>query len=319
MGQSTVKQITLYAYKIENDKISKAYSDFFDKLSSKLKNESSVEDRCMEVSETTKETDFLASYIKNSNYIWGNLMRIAPTKDMPSLPDDFLKRKTIAYSELEEQNVDEKKRSCKYSYYFVMNKKYLITNIPSGQILRFKTYVNWLLEADRGDTLYNFSILIKTPKDTKMSDLASIVFSGEDSRKSMTPQKEESTVSLKVTNLMRKSLSALFSNKELTFLIDKRVLSANLVVNIHSLRKGNKDEEKVKKALSAVITPIMDDDGISFKTKDNRTIKAGEMIFKKKTLVNCLSGGSYNEQDLQQQMLDFLGELKNIKDETSCS
>lgn len=200
-----------------------------------------------------------------------------------------------------------------------MNKKYLITNIPSGQISRLKTYVNWLLEAERGDTLYNFSILIKTPKDTKISDLASIVFSGEDSKSGKIPQKEESTVSMKVTNLMKKSLSELLSKKDLSFLIDKRVLSANLVVNIHSLRKGNKDEDKVKKALSAVITPMMDGDGVSFKTKDNRTIKAGEMIFKKKALINCLSGGSYNEQDLRKQMLDFLGELKGIKDETSCS
>ncbi len=34
--------------------------------------------------------------------LFANIMRIAPTREMPSLPPDFLNREEISYSDLEE-------------------------------------------------------------------------------------------------------------------------------------------------------------------------------------------------------------------------
>lgn len=66
--------------------------------------------------------------------------------------------------------------TCKSSYYIVVNQNHLVTNLPKTSISRFKTYINWLLEAERGDKLYKFSILIESPKGTPLSDINQIVF-----------------------------------------------------------------------------------------------------------------------------------------------
>lgn len=313
MAQTTEKAVTLYAYKIENERISKSYSEFYDKFSSKLQQDSSVKQRCMPLSDDSSEFEVLASFIITSNYIWGNLMRIAPTKEVPNLPDDFLERKEISYSELEGRTEDETKKCCKSSYFFVVNKSHLVTNMPKTRISQFKTYVNWLLEAERGDTLYKFSILIQSPIGTKISDINKIIFSGESSMSFKENDTDSNKVSFKINKLITGRLSSILSSEDLSFLVDRKILSANLVVNVKSLRKGSKDEDVVKKALSAVITPMVDDDGVSFITKDKKPIKAGEMIKSKKVLVDYLGGGLFNEQDLRQNMLSFLNELKGVE------
>lgn len=88
------KKLKLYAYKIENDKISTSHSDFYDKIVLKLSQTSAIKQRCMTLNESSNEVDLLASYhMDNSKKVlFANIMRIAPTREMPSLPTDFLNR-----------------------------------------------------------------------------------------------------------------------------------------------------------------------------------------------------------------------------------
>lgn len=76
------KKLKLYAYKIENDKISTSHSDFYDKIVLKLSQTSAIKLRCMTLNESSNEVDLLASYhMDNSKKVlFANIMRIAPHK-----------------------------------------------------------------------------------------------------------------------------------------------------------------------------------------------------------------------------------------------
>lgn|GEM_PF-1488504 len=309
------KKMKLYAYKIENDKISTSHSDFYDKIVLKLSQTSAIKLRCMTLNESSNEVDLLASYhMDNSKKVlFANIMRIAPTREMPSLPPDFLNREEISYSDLEGLNEDEQKMTCKSSYYIVVNQNHLVTNLPKTSISRFKTYINWLLEAERGDKLYKFSILIESPKGTPLSDINQIVFSGDSSFSlSTTTTTRAAASNFKVWNIAKEKLSSLFKEDDFAFLVDKNVLSANLVIKFNLKTKKQKEDEQIKKALSAVITPIVDEDGVSFKTKDNKPITSGQMIRSKTVMIDVLDNGLVNEQNLMQEMIEYLNELKGI-------
>lgn len=269
----------------------------------------------MTLNESSNEVDLLASYhMDNSKKIlFANIMRITPTREMPSLPPDFLNREEISYSDLEGLNEDEQKMTCKSSYYIVVNQNHLVTNLPKTSISRFKTYINWLLEAERGDKLYKFSILIESPKGTPLSDINQIVFSGDSSFSlSTTTTTRAAASNFKVWNIAKEKLSSLFKEDDFAFLVDKNVLSANLVIKFNLKTKKQKEDEQIKKALSAVITPIVDEDGVSFKTKDNKPITSGQMIRSKTVMIDVLDNGLVNEQNLMQEMIEYLNELKGI-------
>ena len=308
------RKIKLYAYKIENEKLSSSHSDFLEKLIGKLSEETAIKQRCMEINEDSDEKDLLASFHidKHKKYVFANIMRIAPTKEMPSLPEDFLNRKEISITDLPGLDENEEKMTCKSSYYVAINQNHLVSNLPKSSISKFKAYVNWLLEAERGDKLYKFSILIEEPLDTKLSEINQIVFSGDSTISLSSDNNQNQSTAFKVLNVAKEKLSSIFKEDDFAFLVDKNVLSANLVIKFNLKTKKQKEDDQIKKALSAVITPIVDEDGVSFKTKDNKPISCGQMIRSKSVLIDCTDNGLLNIPNLKQEMVEYLNELKGV-------
>ena len=79
------------------------------------------------------------------------------------------------------------------------------------------------------------------------------------------------------------------------------------------MKKKDADDEEIKKALSAVITPLADDDYVSVELKDRRRISAGKMIRKKKVTIDLMDNGAINHEQLSQEMESYLNELKPIE------
>lgn len=102
------KLIKIYAYTIENTEISRPESNFAELLVRKLKDATKIKQRCYEINSETHESDVLSMFqIKGNNSVFGALMRVVPSKDVPSLPPNFLNMDKIDYSSLE--GVREKK------------------------------------------------------------------------------------------------------------------------------------------------------------------------------------------------------------------
>lgn len=300
---------TLYAYSIENDKISKAHSDFTAKFIKKLKAPEKIKVRCYEVNTETKESDLLMNYaVVDGNMLYGVLVRIKPTKDMPSLPDDFLERESINFSDLVGLGEGGDKMSCKDIDYFMVDNEHLVTTMPSTRISRFRTYANFVLTVERGDTLYSFTSMIETPKDIKLQDLTQIVFSG--SPKATAIEEKTESVGTKIINMAKDRLVSLVNDSDIQFLIDKNVLTANLVIRFNTRSKQYSSDENIKRAMSAVVTYMATDDDVRFATKNKQTITAGSTRRCKVVSLDEADDSQPNEESMRQEMKAFLKELK---------
>lgn len=301
---------TLYAYTIENDKLSKAHSNFTEKFIAKLKNSNAVKQRCYEVNSETRESDLLFKYMEVSkNVVYGIIARIKPTKDMPSLPKDFMDRASLEIKDLEGLNENGDKMSCSDIDYFVLDHYHLVTTIPSTRIARFKAFANYFLAAERGDSLYSIVSMIDMPKDVKLEDLTQIVFSGNGSAVSLTRDEEVKTT---IIQMAKDRLSSLVNDSNIAFLLDKNILTANLVVRFNTRSKTYKSDTEVKKALSAVVTNMTSDDGVQLATKNRQKITAGSTRRCKTITIDDASNNLPNEESLCQEMVGYLNELKGL-------
>ena len=301
---------TLYAYNIENDKLSKTHSDFTAKFIKKLKEPGKIKVRFYEVNSETKESDLLMNFaIVGGNKLYGVLARIKPTKDMPSLPDDFMERESITFSDLIGLGEGGEKMSCKDIDYFMIDDEHLVTTISSSRIARFKAYANFVLTAERGDTLYSFVSMIETPTDIKLHDLTKIVFTGNSKAVEVATAE---TVGTKVLNVAKTGLNVFLGDSDIQFLIDKNILTANLVIQFNTRSKKLSTDEDIKRAMSAVVTNLASDDDVHFATKNKQTITAGSMRRKKTISIDDTDDGRPNEENLRQEMGVYLKELKGI-------
>lgn len=303
------KAVTLYAYTIENSDASRAYSDFTEKFRAKLETSKTIRQRILEINNQTHETDVLSQVVlQNNGYIYGSLMRIILSKEMPSLPSDYLDKNELSFSELDGVGDDNDKMSCKDLYYFALDNRHLITTMPTSRIARFRTFVNHFLEVELTAKSYSFSIMITQPENIKLQELTKIEFAG--GGRFLQNNDEIANINTSVLEVAVDVLKRLIIDEDIKPLLDKNILTANLVVKFNDRYRKKINDDDVKKAMSAVVTNLADYGNVKFSTKDNRNIKAGETVLCKHINVDTTENNLLNEEDLRQQMLYFLSEIK---------
>lgn len=317
MGKDS-QTFKLYAYRIENEKLSSSVSDFTSNLIKKLDTEKlNAGQRRLKPSKQSNDEDVLSYYHINraTKRIFGIMMRIAPTEDVGKIPDNLFAQELISPDQLQaiEKTVGVS-IICKNIYYFMVDEHHLVTTLPKNRMTQFKTYMNWLLEVYRGETIYKFSNLIEMPSSTTLKDIRSIVFA--DNAKQLLPdskQHEEKTVT-KLINVAGDFIKSYISdNSNLQFLIDKQILSANLVIKFNPVKKADADDDDVKKALSAILTPLADDEAVAVELRNRNKISAGQMIRFIEIEVEKMSNGAVNHEQLSQEMEDYLNSLKGVQ------
>lgn len=307
MKDNNRHSITLQAYDIENDDVDKKHSDLMEKLKEKLSlPDETVRNRCMPLNAGSPEEDLLSDYAIQRKYIFGVMWRISPADGSPTIPDDFFNHTKIQIKEI--VVADEQAPSiCKDHYYFALNKDYLVTNLPKSRIKPLQTYLNWLLTAARGDKLYRFTPKIEAPQATKLSDIQNIVFS-DPRKKNKKKEQENEENNFKVYNFATDALKRLIVEiPALQEMIEKKILSAKLLVKFKKPQKM--DENDYKKLLGAYMKPISDTDGVSFKLNNGKTIKGSDILHTKTVDVEKLDKVRISEQELMQEMEQFLREL----------
>lgn len=318
MAKVETKDLIIYAYRIENEELSSAVSDFTVSLRKKLESEEEqAGKRILQPSEGSSESDLLSYYVlkHQSHRIFGMMMRIAKINDISTIPPELLQKVIIKPEELGALDVSNKEGIiCKNRYYFMVDDNHLVITLQKNLMSQFKTYMNWFLEVYRGEKLYKFTNLIEVPTDTNLKDIKSITFADNatsllSSKKDESPGEETKLITV-AKDFLEKIVAG---DKNLEFLVDKKILSANLVVKFNKVAKKDADNEEIKKALSAIITPLADDDYVSLELKDKRRISAGKMIRKKTVTIDLMENGAINHEQLSQAMESYLNELKPIE------
>lgn len=306
------KTIKIYAYTIENTDISRPESNFSELFVKKLKDATKIKQRCYEINSETHESDVLSMFqIKGEKTVFGALMRVVPSKEVPSLPSNFLDMDKLDYSALEGVDETESKMSCKHHDYFEFDATHLVTTMSSSRISQLKAFANFFLEAERGDKVFRFTSMVEVPEGTKLKDISSISFGG--THAAPIEPKENVSIGTKIMNMATERLKDFLDDSDISFLVDKNVLTANLVIKFNSRSKKVMDDESVKKAMGAVITNIASDEEVVFTTKDKRRITAGETKRSKIVEIDTADHDLPNEQDLKAEMYNYLKEIKPTK------
>ena len=92
-------------------------------------------------------------------------------------------------------------------------------------------------------------------------------------------------------------------------LLDKKILSAQLLVKFTKPRKM--EEEDYEKLLGAYMKPIGDDEGVTFKLKNGKSVKGTNILRTKDVEIEMIDEVRISENDLAQEMESFLRELNN--------
>lgn len=320
------KDVTLRAFEIKNDNLSKPSSEAKSILLQKLESVKVSKDRCMQLNtdDPNKERD-LISYYKNSEVtdtLFCTMLRISTENDVQHVTDQLFEKETFTMDDIATAHIDTS-AICKGHYYFSLNDHYVVTNLPLNKtIVRLQTYLGWFT----GNELFELTPMISPKDKTRLSDLKGIIVKdpeplavsnespvSDDQSSAATAVSTESqkTVRLgkQVLEIIRKSLS---DTKTLDDITLSQMISAELLIKFKKPRKMS--DEEYQRVLGAYLKPVSDLENISFKRADNKTeIKGKDLLRTKRVSIETTDSGKIVEQQLLKQMSEFLIELTHEK------
>lgn len=301
------KQVKLRAFKIENNDLALSESDLQTKLATLL-DETIANDRRMQLNQDDikREEDLISDFNATKNFLSGVMLRITHAEDVPNIPDQFLEHKKISINELDDIDPGS---SVVYNghYYFLLNGKYVITNLRGNlPIKRFQVYINWFLEKERGDKLYEITPIVTEHKVTQLADLKGIVVKDSD----IHPDSPQEETGLKRLNLPEKLLPDLFKDvTNLDEMIEKNIVSAFVTLKFRKPKGVSKEE--YQKFMGAYLKPISETDDVSFLTKKNGRITGSDILKTKIVDIELTATNKISEPQLYQEMEQFLKEVTN--------
>ncbi|EHT03229.1 MULTISPECIES: hypothetical protein [Klebsiella/Raoultella group] len=319
---SKPKKVTLRAFQIKNDSLSKASSDAKSQLLAKLNEIKIAKERCMLLSadDPNQERDVL-SYFKESpvsKSIFCTMLRITSDKDVQHITETLFEKDVFTIDDIETSHIDAS-AICKQHYYFSMTDDFLVTNLPLNKtVIRLQTYLSWFTNNE----LLEFTPMISAKGKTKLSDLKAIVvkdpeplsndsLSGHNSGKTPENIQSQKSISLskKVLDIIKSSMS---DTEQLNDIALSQMISAELLIKFTKPRKMTDNE--YERVLGAYLKPVSDLDNVSFKRKDNKTeIKGKDLLLTKAVDIETTQSGKLVEHQLLQEMSKFLVELSDAK------
>jgi hypothetical protein len=307
MANKTKSQ-RLRAFRIENNEITQSNSGLLNNLTYKL-NGSKAENRRMQLNseDIKREEDLISDFnISDQNFVSGVILRITHAEDVPNIPDEFLQHEKISINELDKIEAGTS-IIYKEHYYFLLSDSLLITNLQNNiTIPRFQTYINFLLEKERGTVLYEFTPLVIPQREMQLSDIDKIIVRDP----SVGRNDEQENTGHKKFKLDLDYISSLFRDVvPLDEMLENNIISAELLISFKKPRKISNDD--YQRMLGAYMKPISDTDNITFNTKKHGKIKGSEINRTKLVDIELTETGKINEPQLYQAMEKFLNELKS--------
>jgi hypothetical protein len=312
------KKFTLRAFKIENPNLTEVHSGILGLLQQVLTTESIAAQRRMTLNAEDPDRELLANFIwaQNNAYLFGMMLRIIPADNGGVMDEQLFSQPTITMADVNEGNPNQSQY--KDHFYFAINNNFLVTNLAGNiNIDRLQTYINWLLEGIRGERLFHFTELTKLPDGVPLSDIKDIQFVGGGSIVSTTPTEcEQTTIAARLGDITNGILEQLLGNDtaNLERIRANQLVEAKLVLKIKSRNRGLATEE-YKRVMSAIATNVTNDSGIIVHTKTGNKFTGAAVKVKKSINVQCIGPNRIVEEQLKQQMEQFLSEVRELENE----
>lgn len=314
MANIPPKKLTLRAFRIENSNLTEAHSGILGLLQQVLTTESIAVQRRMTLNAEDPDRDLLANFIwaQNSSYMFGMMLRVIPADNGGVMDEQLFNQPTITMAEVNEGNPSQSQY--KDHFYFALNNNFLVTNLAGNiNIDRLQTYINWLLESVRGEKLFQFTELTKLPDGVPLSDIKDIQFVGGGNILSATQtENEQTTIATRLGNITNGILEQLLGNDtaNLEKIRANQLIEAKLVLKI---KRKNKElaTEEYNRIMGALATNVTNDSGIVVQTKTGNKFTGAAVKVKKSITVQCIGPNRIVEEQLKQQMEQFLSEVRN--------
>ncbi len=302
-------KVKLRAFDIPNKELDLSKNDLLKHLNNRLNvNKSKANDRVMilNVEDENKEEDLLSFFKITKSYICGSIIRIFYADETSKIPDDFLDHEQITLSELEKDNGSNQNMRFKEHYYFFMNDELLISNFQTNShIKRFQTYINWLIQVDRGDIIYEFTPKVKHVDKFQLSEIKNI-----EVKDSAIYKEDDSKIQTNSLLTIKDDFLKLFLNdvKDFDEIKKKQVVSAQLLLKFVKPKEMKKDD--YEKIMGAYLKPIAETDDVVFTTKNGKKINGSDILMTKDVLVDLTESKMISEEQLLQEMELFIQEIK---------
>lgn len=306
------RQIVLRAFRIENPTITEPNSGILRFMQQVLTSESTAAQRRMTLNQDDPDRDLIANFTWASNnaYVFGMMLRVIPADNGGILDERVFNRNFINLSDLNTGNPDQSQY--KDHYYFALNNNYLVTNLSGNiNISRLQTYINWLLESVRGTRLFQFTEMTKLPEGISFNQIKDIQFVGGGVQVTAAPTEPEyTTFSSYLSNLKDEIIAHLLGvdHASLESIRENQLVEATLVMKIKNKPKEMAQEE-FQRAMEAVATNITNDSGVVIRTKDGTKYTGEAVKLKKSVTVGITETNRIIEEQLKQEMEQFLNEI----------
>lgn len=308
----TQKSMTLRAFSIKVSSLSQDTNYLKELLASKL-DSSIVQNRRMQLNQAESEEDLLAYFTASSNYIFGMMLRISKEGISGQIGPEKFEQVSIRLDEISPE-VNTETSIYKNHYYFLISRDKVIVSIPTDTtIKRLQTYLNWLLESERGDCM--FELLPMVNRDIPTDQLGDIKSMQIGNNHQFSPNNflgnSIQTQRISLTDIALNVLEKLLGDTDrVQELVENQLIKADLMIYFPK-RPKELSREDYERIIGATISPMSDLDGIKFQTKKGTFILGEEVLCKKKVNIERTSNGHVVEADLKQEMERFISELSS--------
>lgn len=266
------KQFKFYAYEIVSGNVGSSSLRFVELLLAKLRPEITiVKDRCMPIYGSRDElllSDFSTQTEKL--LVLGTLFRMTTADTINNVPLQCFNAAKISEKDLLPLG-DSDELVTKHIHYFIVGKKYFITDIPNSRIGTVQKYFNWLLDLAGEDQIFLRS-KIDVSDIIQLKNISKIIFS--ENLSTSNSSKSNKTVWQTLGTLMHDMISDV---QPLDVIRERNLLNAKVEINFKDIKKKVEDD-KLDAALATIITPTTADN-ILLVLKDKRKMSAGSLLW----------------------------------------
>lgn len=219
-------------------------------------------------SDENTDCDVLATFKPLSGMVWGLVLRLIPSEESGSVPQRLLEKETFSLSDIDE--VEKDGMLLKKSIFVAFDSKHLVTTATSQHdVVTLATYFNWLVECNRGATLFEFRPRFNMQECVEVKNIKSIEIGGG-AFKVPTECIQCNDVSTKIKELSKDVLSTMFPAMDIDRLND--IVSARLLLKFKRMPKG---KEELGAALQSIMSTNIDSSDFEIKTRDGVQSRGG--------------------------------------------
>ena len=268
-------------------------------------------DRRMPLNPTSDDEDVLSAYADSNNCLFGVILCIAPGTQMGEIRPEMFAQPMISIDELGGLEANANSSIYKHCYYFALSSRSLVTTLgKSTSISRVETYLNWLVEETRGETLFNLTPMISTELPIKPKDIKEMIILPPRTRQiemeGSQADTEEASRTFKIN--WSRITSLLGDSLNLDALKANNVLEAEL--NIKFTRPKNMTPQDYERLLGQSLRVISGLDQVQFRGKKGKKYIVGsDMQREKRVKIELTENGHLSEEQLKQEMERYLLEL----------